>query len=229
MDIEVLDSADAVAQRGAAIIAADAAAGVRAYGRYRVAFSGGRTPWTMLKALRGLDVPWPDVDVLQVDERIATDGDADRNLTHLQETLGGIAGVRVHAMPVTLPDPASAAATYAATLRDLAGSPPVLDLVHLGLGPDGHTASLIPGDAVLEVTDADVAATGVYQGRRRITLTYPALNRARRILWIVTGRDKTEMLRRLIDGDRSIPAGRVERERAMVVADREAMGGRLAE
>jgi len=224
MDIEVLDSADAVAQRGAAIIAADAAAGVGTRGGYRVAFSGGRTPWTMLKALRGMDVPWSVVDVLQVDERIAPDGDPDRNLTHLQESLDRAAGVRVHAMPVTLPDPASAAATYAATLRDLAGSPPVLDLVHLGLGPDGHTASLIPGDPVLDVTDADVGVTGLYQGRRRITLTYPAINRARRILWIVTGRDKTEMLRRLLDGDRSIPAGRVGRERAIVVADREAAG-----
>jgi len=224
VDIEVLDSADAVALRGAAIVAADAAAGVRAGRRYRVGFSGGRTPWTMLKALRGLEVPWPGVDVLQVDERIAQDGDADRNLTHLQQSLDGAVGVRIHAIPVTLPDPASAAATYAATLRDLAGSPPVLDLVHLGLGPDGHTASLIPDDPVLEVTDADVAATGVYQGRRRITLTYPAINRARRILWIVTGRDKADMLRRLIDGDRSIPAGRVSRERAMIVADREACG-----
>jgi len=224
MDIEVLDSADAVAQRGAAIIAADAAAGVSAGGRYRVAFSGGRTPWTMLKALRGMEVPWSNVDVLQVDERIAPDGDPDRNLTHLQESLDRTGDVRVHPMPVTLPDPASAAATYAATLRELAGSAPVLDLVHLGLGPDGHTASLIPGDPVLGVTDVDVAATGVYQGRRRITLTYPAINRARRILWIVTGRDKTEMLRRLIDGDRSIPAGRVERERVLIVADREAAG-----
>ena len=224
MDIEVLDSADAVAQRAAAIIAADAAAVANAGGRYRVAFSGGRTPWTMLKALRGMDVPWSKVDVLQVDERLAPDGDADRNLTHLQESLDRLAGVRVHAMPVTLPDPASAAATYAATLRDLAGSPPVLDLVHLGLGPDGHTASLVPGDPVLEVTGVDVAATDVYQGRRRITLTYPALNRARRILWIVTGRDKSEMLRRLLDGDGSIPAGRVERARAMVVADRDAFG-----
>jgi 6-phosphogluconolactonase len=224
MDIDVLDSADAVAQRGAAIIASDAAAGIRARGRYGVAFSGGRTPWTMLSALRGMDVPWSNVDVLQVDERIAPDGDPDRNLTHLQESLGRVAGLRLHAMPVTIPEPASAAATYAATLRDLAGAPPVLDLVHLGLGPDGHTASLVPGDPALDVANADVAATGVYQGRRRITLTYPAINRARRILWIVTGRDKTEMLRRLLDGDRSIPAGRVGRESAMIVADREAAG-----
>ena len=111
---------------------------------------------------------------------------------------------------------------YALTLREIAGSPPVLDLVHLGLGPDGHTASLVPGDAVLDVTDADVALTGVYQGRRRMTLTYPILNRSRRILWLVTGSEKAGMLVRLRDGDLSIPAGRVRRDQALVLADRAA-------
>ena len=137
---------------------------------------------------------------------------------------GGSSGPRIHEMPVNLTDPAMAAGEYAATLQQLAGSPAVLDLVHLGLGPDGHTASLVPGDPVLTVTDADVAVTGIYQGRRRITLTYPAVNRARRILWIVTGADKTEMLRRLLDGDESIPAGRVSPRHALVVADAGAAG-----
>jgi 6-phosphogluconolactonase len=126
-------------------------------------------------------------------------------------------------MPVESPDLEAAAAQYALTLQEIAGSPPVLDLAHLGLGPDGHTASLVPGDPVLDVTDADVAATGrAYQGRRRMTLTYPILNRSRRILWLVTGSEKVAMLARLRTGDRSIPAGRVSQDRALVLADRAA-------
>jgi 6-phosphogluconolactonase len=126
-------------------------------------------------------------------------------------------------MPVESPDLEAAAAQYALTLREIAGSPPVLDLAHLGLGPDGHTASLVPGDPVLDVTDADVAVTGrAYQGRRRMTLTYPMLNRSRRILWLVTGSEKVDMLARLRAGDRSIPAGRVSQDRALVLADRAA-------
>jgi 6-phosphogluconolactonase len=127
-------------------------------------------------------------------------------------------------MPVEAPDLPAAAARYAATLQEIAGSPPVLDLVHLGLGPDGHTASLVPGDPVLDVTDADVALTGVYQGRRRMTLTYPIINRSRRILWLVTGAEKAGMLTRLSGGDPSIPAGRVRQDQALVVADRAAAG-----
>jgi 6-phosphogluconolactonase len=125
-------------------------------------------------------------------------------------------------MPVEAPDLDMAAAQYSATLRQIAGSPPVLDLVHLGLGPDGHTASLVPGDPVLGVDDADVALTGVYQGRRRMTLTYPILNRSRRVLWLVTGNDKAAMVGRLYAGDTSIPAGRIQTDRALVLADRAA-------
>ena len=160
-------------------------------GRFVVAFSGGHTPWLMLRALADEDVPWDSVHIVQVDERAAPSGDRDRNFTHLRSSLLDHAPVppgHVHAMPVEEPDLAAAAAQYARTLQSLAGSPSVLDLVHLGLGPDGHTASLVPGDPVLEVTNADVAVTGVYQGRRRMTMTYPILNRARRILWLVTGR-----------------------------------------
>jgi len=222
MEIEIVETADAVAQRAAGIIAADAVAAVDARGRFVLAVSGGRTPWVMLRELATLDMPWAAVHIVQVDERVAPDGDPDRNLTHLRESLLGRAPApnpHIHEMPVTWPDLTLAAVQYDATLRHLAGSPPTLDLVHLGLGPDGHTASLIPGDPVLSVMDRDVAATGVYQGRQRLTLTYPMLNRARRILWVVTGADKAPMLQKLSAGDDSIPAGRIRRARALVVAD----------
>lgn len=227
MKMEVLADAEAAARAAAALIAAEARAAVAARGRFSVAVSGGHTPWEMLRALAGEDVPWGGVHVLQVDERVAPAGHPDRNLTHLRESLLARAPLRpeqVHAMPVEEEDLAAAAARYARTLREIAGSPPMLDLVHLGLGPDGHTASLVPGDPVLDVTDADVAPTGVYQGRRRLTLTYPVLDGARRVLWVVTGAEKLGMLARLRAGDGSIPAGRVRRDQAMVLADRAAAG-----
>ena len=222
MTIDVLADADAVARKAASLVAAESRDAVRARGRFVMAVSGGRTPWAMLRALADQDVPWSRVLVVQVDERIAPSGHPDRNLTHLQESLLGRAPLRaeqIRAMPVEDSDPESAAVRYAEGLVELAGSPVVLDLVHLGLGPDGHTASLIPGDDVLEVRDADVAITGVYQGRRRMTLTYPVIDRARRVLWVVTGSDKAEMLARLRDADPSIPAGRVGQAHATVLAD----------
>jgi 6-phosphogluconolactonase len=227
MKPEIFDDPDSVARAAASTIAADARAAVTARGRYAFAVSGGRTPWIMLRALANEDVPWQAVHVYQVDERVAPEGHADRNLTHLRESLLQHAPLRpeqVHAMPVELADLEAAAAQYAIALQEIVGTPPVLDLVHLGLGPDGHTASLVPGDPVLKITNADVAVTGVYQGRRRLTLTYPALNRARRVLWVVTGSEKVDMLRRLLDGDESIPAGRIRREQALLMADRAAAG-----
>src|SRR5882672_6498852 len=174
----------------------------------------------MLRALADEKMPWPGVHVVQVDERVAPAGDPDRNLTHLRDSLLAHCPLRpeqVHAMPVESADLEVASSRYAQTLRDVAGAPAVLDLVHLGLGPDGHTASLVPGDPVLDVTDADVALTGVYQGRRRMTLTYPILNRARCILWLVNGPEKAEILQRLASGDASIPAGRIRRDTALVL------------
>jgi 6-phosphogluconolactonase len=232
MKLEVFDDVDAVARAAAATIADDARTAIAARGRFVLAVSGGHTPWIMLRALAAEDVPWACVHVCQVDERVAPEGHPDRNLTHLRESLLQHAPLRpeqIHAMPVETADLQAAATQYALALREIAGSPPVLDLVHLGLGPDGHTASLVPGDAVLDVTDLDVAPTGVYQGRRRMTLTYPMLNRARQALWVVTGSEKVEMLRRLCDGDVSIPAGRVHREQAMLLADRAAAGQPTAE
>jgi 6-phosphogluconolactonase len=227
LETRVLDDTDAVAREGARLIAAEARRVVAARGRFVVALSGGRTPWQMLLALAGEDVPWAAVHVVQVDERIAPGGDPDRNLTHLRESLlvhAPLPADHVHAMPVEEADLEAAARCYGRALEQVAGTPPVLDLAHLGLGPDGHTASLVPDDPVLDVVDRDVALTGVYQKRRRMTLTYPMLNRSRRILWLVTGADKVAMLPRLQAADPSIPAGRVGQDRALVLADRSAMG-----
>jgi 6-phosphogluconolactonase len=232
MKFDVFADAESVGREAAAFIAAEARAAVASRGSFVMAVSGGHTPWVMLRALTGEAIPWEGLHVVQVDERVAPEGHPDRNLTHLRESLLQHAPLRpeqILAMPVESSDLEAASAQYALTLQAIAGSPPVLDLVHLGLGPDGHTASLVPGDPVLGVTDADVAPTGVYQGRRRMTLTYPMLNRARRVLWVVTGSEKGEMLRRLRDGDMSIPAGRVRREQAMLLADRAAAGQLTAE
>jgi len=227
MKLEALNDAESVARAAAAAIAADARAAMAARGRFALAVSGGHTPWLMLRALATEDVPWVGVYLFQVDERVAPAGHPDRNLTHIREGLldrAPLVPEQCYAMPVEWPDLEAAAAQYALALQEIAGSPPILDLVHLGLGGDGHTASLVPGDPALEVADRDVALTGVYRGRRRMTLTYPILNRARRVLWVVAGRDKERILRRLRDGDKSIPAGRVAGERAWVLADRAAAG-----
>src|SRR5271154_6329958 len=227
MKLQILSDADAVAKAAAQFIASEARASVEVRGRFIMAVSGGKTPWQMLRDLAGEEVPWADVHVVQVDERIAPAGDPDRNLTHLRESLLSHAPLRpeqIQAMPVEEKDLTAAAKSYADTLQQIAGSPPVLDLVHLGLGPDGHTASLVPDDSVLDVIDADVALTGIYQNRRRMTLTYPLLNRSRCVLWVVTGGEKARMLARLHEGDVSIPAGRIRRDRALVLADQSAAG-----
>ena len=231
MRIEVLANADAVARKAATLIAAEARKAVAARGRFVMAVSGGHTPWVMLRALAEEDVPWESVHIFQVDERVAPEGHADRNLTHLRESLlehAPLPARQIYAMPVDMPDLQSAAAKYAAELQRIAGTPPVLDLVHLGLGPDGHTASLVPGDPVLDVTDRDIAVTGVYQGRNRLTLTYPVINRARLILFLVTGSEKVPMFKRLQTADPSIPAGRVLQNNAVLLADSAAAERKIA-
>jgi 6-phosphogluconolactonase len=222
--IEIYPDDDTVAREAAAVIADDMRHAVAVRGRYILAVSGGRTPWLMLRALAAEPLPWQHVHVVQVDERVAPAA-PERNLAHVRASLltrVPLPPDHIHAMPVEATDLGRASAQYAATLRDVAGSPPLIDLVHLGLGPDGHTASLVPGDPALDVTAGDVAVTGPYQGRRRMTLTFPIINRSPFVLWLVTGAEKAAMLVRLRDGDRSIPATRVRQDRALLLADRAA-------
>ncbi len=186
---------------------------------FSIALSGGRTPWKMLDELDPDALGEPGTTIFQVDERVAPEGDPDRNLTHLQMSLSEPALERLLPMPVTDADLEDAAERYGAAL------PGAIDFIHLGLGPDGHTASLVPGDPVLEVDDGAVAVTGgEYQGRRRMTLTYPALAAARRILFLVTGAEKRDALAKLRAGDESIPAGRVEARDGLIIADKAALG-----
>jgi len=216
--LEVLPDPEAVARRGAEFVAAQARAAVGDHGRFWFAVSGGRTPWAMFAHLLHEDMPWAQTAIWQVDERVAPAGDPDRNLTHLQAALPPEGDAEVHPMPVEDDDLEAAAASYAQSL------PEYFDLVHLGLGPDGHTASLVPGDPVLEVADRDVALTAIYQGRRRMTLTYPVLSRAFQVLWLVTGEDKADALARLLKGDTSIPAARVGAKTQVIVADAATQG-----
>jgi 6-phosphogluconolactonase len=223
--LEVLPDDDTVARKAAAIIAADLWSAIAAHGKFIIAVSGGRTPWQMLRVLADEALPWDRIHVFQVDERVAPEGDPHRNLTHLRRSLldhTPLPPDHVHAMAVEATDLGRAAEQYAETLHDVAGRPAVLDLVHLGLGADGHTASLLSGDPALGVTGTDVTTSGPYQGYRRMTLTFPIINRSRRILWLVTGVEKAATLVRLRDGDRSIPASRVSRDQALILADRAA-------
>jgi 6-phosphogluconolactonase len=217
VNLEVLADGEAAARRGAELIGRAADEAVKARGSFSVALSGGRAPWRMVELLGDQPIEWDDTEVFQVDERIAPEGDPDRNLTELVRHAPATALGRLRPMPVTQEDLEAACQRYADEV------PTEIDLVHLGLGPDGHTASLVPGDPVLEVTDARVALTGgPYQDRRRMTLTYPALAAARRILWLITGEDKREPLAKLLAGDPSIPAGRVEVRDAIVLCDKAA-------
>ncbi len=227
MQIEVLDGEPGVARRAAAVIADHARQAVSQRGKFVMAVSGGRTPWVMLRNLADEQVRWDKVHVFQIDERIAPSGDPDRNLTHLRESLLSHAPLKpdqIHAMPVESEDLEASAAQYVATLKDFAGDPPVLDLAHLGMGRDGHIASLIPKDPVLDVNDRDIALTGVYQERRRMTMTYPLLNRSRSILFVVTGAGKNTMLQLLLKGDLSIPASRIRGNSMLLLADKAAAG-----
>jgi len=215
IELEAVADERAAARWGAELIAAAGRAAVEERGVFSLAMSGGRTPWAMLAILGDLEeMPWAETELFQVDERIASPGSEERNLTHLVLGLSIDHQASLRPMPVTQRDLEGAAREYESQL------PERIDLVHLGLGPDGHTASLVPGDPVLEVADRRVALTETfYQGHRRMTLTYPALAAARQILWLVDGEEKRDPLAKLLAGDRSIPAGRVENEAMTVVAD----------
>jgi 6-phosphogluconolactonase len=218
--LEVPGDERAAARRAAELIAEAGAAAVAEHGFFGFAMSGGRSPWAMLAILGELDqMPWGETELFQVDERVASPGSEDRNLTHMVLGLSMDHQSSLRPMPVTQRDLDAAARDYENTLPD------PFDLIHLGLGPDGHTASLVPGDPVLEVTDRKVAMTGgEYQGHPRMTLTYPAIDAAKRILFLVTGAEKRDPLQQLLAGDHSIPAGRVKNDQIIVVADEAAAG-----
>jgi 6-phosphogluconolactonase len=220
-ELEVVADEREAARRGAELIAAAGRDAVADHGFFALAMSGGRTPWAMLAILSDIEgMPWGETELFQVDERIASPGSEDRNLTHFVLGLSMANQSALRPMPVTQRDLAGAAREYEGSL------PERLDLVHLGLGPDGHTASLIPGDPVLEVGDRRVALTETsYQDYHRMTLTYPALDQARQILWLVTGESKREALAKLIAADPSVPAGRVRNDSMSVVADEAAAAG----
>ena len=216
--LEVLDDPDAVHRRGAELIARHARDAVAERGTCGLAVSGGSDPWPMFSQLEDLEMDWTKTEVFQVDERVAPPGSDERNLTHLIESLSIGAQGSVRPMPVTDDDLDAAADRYAESL------PEALDLAHLGIGPDGHTASLVPDDPVLDVTDKRVAVTsGEYQGVKRMTLTYPELHRTRSLLWVVTGEEKVDALQKLIAQDPSTPSGRVQPGgESLILADRAA-------
>lgn len=215
-ELRAFVDADAVASAAAEYVAQRSRQSIEDSGRFTFAVSGGRTPWTMFEKLALMDITWPLVVVYQVDERIAPAGDVTRNLTSLQRILAACRPTIV-AMPVNDDDLDAAADSYA---REL---PERFDLVHLGLGPDGHTASLVPGDPVLAVRDRLVAITDVYQGEQRMTLTYEGLARADQLLWLVTGEDKRTSLSQLLMRNSTIPAAMVEATSSIVMADHAAL------
>ena len=217
--IEILPDDTSLALRAAELVFEHARAAIAARGEFTFAVSGGHTPGQMFAELaRRGDFPWQQTAIYQVDERIAPDGDPNRNLTLLWDNLPEEAFAQLHPMPVQEDDLEQAAARYASML------PERFDLIHLGIGADGHTASLVPGDPVLEIFDRDVALTGLYMGLPRMTVTYPVLDRAQALLWLITGSEKADALRRLGEHDASIPAGRVATERALILADKPAVG-----
>jgi len=228
MKTELFQTADQVAAGAAAYLEHQIREALAHQSSYSLAISGGRTPWEMLKILSKADLPWQRVNLFQVDERVAPDGHADRNLTQLFQAIAStpmVTQLRIFPMPVLAEDLEEGCREYTEVLDEVTEGKG-LDLIHLGLGSDGHTASLVPGDGVMDVQDRLVACTqNTYQGRIRMTLTYPLLNSAKQLLWIVTGSEKQEMVQRLLQQDPSIPAGSIRQENALLMVDQAAMEG----
>jgi 6-phosphogluconolactonase len=221
IDVEVLSDGAALAARAADLVAGKLVEAIDARGRATLAVSGGNTPAPFLVELAQRKLPWGAVHVFQVDERIAPPDDPDRNLTGLRRALLDrvpIPAGNVHAMPVNDADLGAAAAAYGEEIRALTGPEGGLDVVHLGLGDDGHTASWPPGDPVVDATD-DVAVVGPFNGRLRMTLAPAAVNRAGWIVWLITGAAKAPVIARLLAGDPAIPASRVRRHDVALLAD----------
>lgn len=222
MKIHSFASADAVAHEAALYIAQAARKAIFDHGRFTFAISGGRTPWEMLKFLSKEKLAWEKIFIFQVDERIAPDGHPDRNLTQFFKTMEGsglMTRVNVFPMPVTQENLEEACMEYSETIAQVKGGAP-FDLIHLGMGADGHTASLVPNDPICEVKDKDIAiTTNLYQGRLRMSVTYPFIAKAKEIMWVITGEEKREMYHRFLDGDETIPAGIISKDNAVVFTD----------
>ena len=219
--METLADGAALAARAAELVTERLTEAVARRGRATLAVSGGSTPGAFLAELSQRALPWEAIHVFQVDERVAPPGDPERNLTGLQGALldrASIPAANVHPMPVNDPDLEAAAAAYANELRKVAGAESQLDVVHLGIGDDGHTASWPPGDPVVDVTD-DVAVVGPFNGRLRMTLTPPAVNRAGWIVWLVRGASKAPAVEGLLAGDPALPASRVRRTDVTLLSD----------
>ena len=228
MKIEIFPQTEQVAIQAAAYLEQVIRKALTHQKSFSLAISGGRTPWEMLKILSKADLPWQRINLFQVDERVAPDGHPDRNLTQLFQAIAGtpmVMQLRIFPMPVNAKDLDAAVKEYAEVLNEVTESKG-LDLIHLGIGSDGHTASLVPGDEVLEIQNRLVAYTqNSYQGRIRMTLTYPLINAAKQILWIVTGSEKREMVQRMLQQDSSIPAGNIQQKNALLMVDKAAIEG----
>ena len=216
MRLVVEPTPEAAAEAAATEIAGQLRAAIGDSGRASLAVSGGTTPVEMVRRLSQQEVDWVQVDLFQVDERAVPLGDPARNWALVAPLTELIPQSRCHAMPVERDDGDE---LYTRALEHATGSPPVLDVVHLGLGADGHTASLVPGDPAVGVTERDVVWVGEYRGHRRMSLTVPVLRRARCQVWLVAGADKAPALGDLVAGRSSAPAARVIDQGAVVFAD----------